>query len=131
MTVIDFQREKQRKAEESARARAELEKRLKGGETITDILKSCRDNTPPPKTAEEIASDREFVQRCRLKNPYTKRYMNITNQIMLDRIDKKAADELKEAAQLEDVDFSRANPGITDKAIDTLAKTIAKKVTDE
>ena len=50
---------------------------------------------------------------------------------MLDRIDKKAADELKEAAQLEDVDFSRANPGITDKAIDTLAKTIAKKVTDE
>ena len=114
--------ERQRQA-----AHAELMRRMKNGETLTDVLMEQMPKTPD-KTAEEQQSDRAFVSLCRAQNPFTRRFRNLSHQIALIEIDKATADELIEAAKLEDVDLARANPGLGDADRKKLAREIAKQL---
>ena len=123
------ERRRTAEAEEQQRqaAQAELLRRMKNGETLTDILMEQMPKTPD-KTAEEQQSDRAFVSMCRAQNPFTRRFRNLSHQIALIEIDKATADELMEAAKLEDVDFARANPGMADADRAKLASEIAKRL---
>ena len=129
-----MEQERRRIAEQQAAERQaaneEMTRRMKAGETLTDILLSQMPRTPE-KTAEEQQSDLAFVALCRAQNPFTRRFRNLSHQIALVEIDKDAADELIEAAKLEDVDFARANPGMADadraQLSDEIARRLAKK----
>ena len=127
--AIQMQREREREEAErrkDAEMGEELKRRMKAGETLTDILMSQQPK-PPQKTADEKEQDAAFVSMCRTQNPFTKRYGNFSYQLRLAQIDKPTADELREAAQYEDVDFTRANPGLADMDRAKLAKEIVTK----
>lgn len=126
VTLADIEAQRRREEAEEAATRAELKKRLEAGESLTDILLSQQPK-PPQKTADEKEHDAVFVNLCRTQNPFTKRYGNVSHQLRLVQIDKAAADELREAAQYEDVDFTRANPGLADMDRAKLAKEIVTK----
>lgn len=119
------ERRRMAEAEEQQRQAAhdELLRRMKNGETLTDILMEQMPKTPD-KTAEEQQSDRAFVSMCRARNPFTRRFCNLSHQIALIKIDEPTADELREAAQYEDVDFTRANPGLADMDRAKMAKEV-------
>lgn len=116
----------EQKAAERQAASEEMLRRMKAGETLTDVLLSQMPKHD--KTAEEQQSDRAFVSLCRAQNPFTRRFRNLSHQIALVEIDKATADELIEAAKLEDVDFARANPGMADADRAQLASEIARRI---
>jgi len=85
-------------------------------ENLTEkIRKDLEAKNPERKlTDAEKKANAAFVSECRMCNPFTKRYFNLTRQIELKAISPDDAAELKECAKYEGVDEKRANPGLAE-----------------
>jgi hypothetical protein len=97
------------RADASTRRAAFKAEMAKGDFNLTDYLQAKSDaETPPP------AKDAELIKLCRVANPFTRAYFNLTAQVMLRKTSPAVAVELENAAQYESVDFARANPALAD-----------------